>query len=218
MTVNIDKLHGTVAVQQTDQSLTPYQKVNVDKFYVTVAIRAPVSAVGSASGSGGASGAGSEVTSSFGEGAGGSAGIGTAAAVSQRYVAQAPIYDVSDGAWLNELGGTNLTASIDEDAPDDADYIRSEDNPASSSCEIALGPNLVNPGDELIVEYRLGKSGTSQVDLTVALMQGASTITTWTHTNVSATPTTISQSVTGATLASITDFSALSVKFTANKP
>jgi len=52
-----------------------------------------------------------------------------------------PVADLSDGAWLNELGSNvNLYASVDEVVPDDADYIRSEVTPSNSAVILQLGP------------------------------------------------------------------------------
>src|SRR5215216_5013026 len=55
----------------------------------------------------------------------------------------APISDVTDGSWLNELGtNTNLYASLDESVASDTDYI------ISSSLTLTTGVlrNAVAPG------------------------------------------------------------------------
>ena len=96
--------------------------------------------------------------------------------------------DSVDGGWTNEIGGTTLYASIDEHlTPNDADYIRSSDNPSNDVCRVSLG----NPPAGIVsqpfeISYRYGKSGTDQIDITVTLKQGTTTIASWTHTDVSA--------------------------------
>lgn len=50
-----------------------------------------------------------------------------------------PIADVTDGSWLNELGSnTDLYASIDENAANDADWIESGAEPIDDACEVKL--------------------------------------------------------------------------------
>lgn len=127
-----------------------------------------------------------------------------------------PDADLADGGWTTHLGGTVLYAVIDEAVVDDADFIRSSDNPSSDVCEVALSNPTGNVGEEVIVEYRYGKVGSAQIDLTVDLREGTTTIATWTHTNVSATLTTASQTLTAPQVASITDYNALSLRFSAN--
>jgi hypothetical protein len=98
-----------------------------------------------------------------------------------------PDADNVDGGWTNESGGTTLYASIDEHlAPNDADYIRSSNNPNNDVCRVSLGNPSVTPTQPFEISYRYGKSGTAQIDITVTLKQGTTTIASWTHTDVPA--------------------------------
>lgn len=133
-----------------------------------------------------------------------------------------PDADDSVGSWTNELGsGTNLYQSIDETAENDADYIQSELNPSSSTARIRLSNPLLTPSatDTHTVSYRYkkGNGSSDQVDLTVKLVQGASTvIATWSHTNISATIAEVSQTLTAPQIATISDYDDLYLEFTAN--
>lgn len=98
-----------------------------------------------------------------------------------------PDADASAGGWTNESGGTTLYPSIDERfTPNDADYIRSSNNPSNDTCRVSLSNPSGAVAQPFTVSYRYGKSGTAQIDITVTLRQGSTTIASWTHTNVSA--------------------------------
>lgn len=126
-----------------------------------------------------------------------------------------PTSDFSVGAWTTQLGGTtNLFAVVDETTPDDTDYIRSELAPSSSPVTLGIG-TLSTPGTgPQYLRYRYGKDSTSaQVDLTVELLEGASVVQTWIHTNVPAGFALATQQITN----SISDYSTLRVRFTGNQ-
>lgn len=132
-----------------------------------------------------------------------------------------PASDVSIGAWTTDTGSTsNLYAAIDETTASDADFIRSELSPSASVCTIALG-SLTDPVSSSghIVRYRYGKdpADSAQIDLTVRLRQGASTIATWTHTDISTTLATAEQTLSGAEADSITDYADLRIQFEASQ-
>jgi hypothetical protein len=96
-----------------------------------------------------------------------------------------PDADSVGGGWKNETAGTSLTPSIDEPlVPNDADFIRSANNPSNDICRVSLS----NPGGVVTqpfnVSYRYGKSGSAQIDITVTLKQGSTVIASWVHTNV----------------------------------
>jgi hypothetical protein len=133
------------------------------------------------------------------------------------YETLTPDADVSDGGWTTQAGGTVLYAVIDEAAADDADYIRSSDDPSADACEVSLSNPTGNVGEEVIVEYRYAKSGTAQINLVVTLKQGVTTIATWTHNNIGTTETTAQQTLSAGEVASITDYSALSLRFEATE-
>lgn len=117
-----------------------------------------------------------------------------------------PSSDVSAGAWAPSTG-TSLAAMLDEAAASDVDY--DSTTTVSSSFEVALsvgGDPLVSTGH--IVRYRIDQP------MTVALMQGATTIASWSQSPT--VLTTYEQTLTGAQADAITNYSALSLKFTSN--
>lgn len=130
-----------------------------------------------------------------------------------------PTSDQSDGNWLNEAGSnTDLYASLDESSPNDSDYIISGEHPANNACKVRLSSvsdPLTSSGH--IVRYRYYKRNSSRVDLVVRLKQGGTTIASWTHTDISATPVLAEQTLSGAEADAITDYSILDVEFEANQ-
>jgi hypothetical protein len=122
---------------------------------------------------------------------------------------------MADGGWTTHLGGSDLWTAIDEAAADDADYIRSSNNPSADACEVSLSNPSGTVGQEVIIEYRYAKSGTGQIDLAVSLKEGVTSIASWTHTNIGATETTAQQTLSAGEIASITDYAALSLRFEA---
>lgn len=135
-----------------------------------------------------------------------------------------PDGDSSVGNWRTDDNSTsNLYQAIDESAEDDNDYVKSELLPSSSAVKFSLSNPASTPAssDNHVISYRYGKGNGSanQVDLTVKLIQGASTvIATWVHTDIGATITEASQVLSGAQVASITDYDDLFIEFTANAP
>lgn len=130
-----------------------------------------------------------------------------------------PSTDVTDGTWLNQVGSNvNLYASIDESVLDDADYIISSvlAPSASDTCEVGLA-SATDPvaSDNHKVVYRI-RSEPSGGNLTVSLYQNTTLIASWSHTNVSATLTTITQTLSGAETDSITDYADLRLRFVAS--
>ena len=126
--------------------------------------------------------------------------------------------DSIDGGWTTQSGSTILFPSIDEHiTPNDADYIVSSGAPSADLCKVSLG-NLASgfPLQPFRVRYRTGKNGSRRVDLGVRLLQGVSEIAAWTHVNVSGVPTTVTQTLTPAQFALITNFSNLFLEFTAD--
>jgi hypothetical protein len=147
-----------------------------------------------------------------------SSGVGSMVPFALRQHVMLPDGDLSDGTWTTDTGGNDLWTAIDETAANDADFIRSANNPSSNACEVSMTNPSFNRVAEGVVEYRYCKAGTGQIDITVSLKQGAATIATWTHTDVGTTETTASQTLTTPQLEAITDFNALSLQFTANAP
>lgn len=124
-----------------------------------------------------------------------------------------PASDISIGAWTTETGSaSNLFASIDETTANDADFIRSNGSPRNSVCIIGLS-GVTDPvsstGHAYRYRYAKDVANSGRIDLTVRLRQGATLIAEWTHTDISTTLTTASQTLSGAEADSITDYNAL---------
>lgn len=121
-----------------------------------------------------------------------------------------PMSDVSAGAWTSSIGGA-LNAAIDEVTASDADYIGTET--LADQCTVGLQAGTdpaVSTGH--LVRYRLRGDGASGI--TVALMQGASVVASWTHDPAPSSFTTFVQTLSGAEADSITDYGALRLRFT----
>lgn len=140
----------------------------------------------------------------------------------------APISDVTLGSWEGvpagsptEVGSpTELWPMIDEVVADDADYIQSVLTPTNDTCEVlltSLSDPIIHTGH--IVRYRYNKQfDAGQIDLTVKLMQGGTEIASWSHSDISVTLVTAEQTLTGAQVNAITDYTDLRLRFTADQP
>ena len=125
-----------------------------------------------------------------------------------------PTSDVALGGW----SGPAFSA-IDEVTPSDADFTTSPTAPAGATLEVALGAvedPQASTGHVVRYRYRKNTTGGAQINLTVALMQGAVQIASWSHTNIDAV-TTAAQTLTGPQADSITDYSNLRLRFTATQ-
>lgn len=152
--------------------------------------------------------------------AGSSSGSGAAASSGFWYATTAstlvPDADSSVGPWKNESGSTPLYTSIDEASPGQSDYIRSTNNPTSDICKISLSNPSGAIQDPFEVSYQYYKVGSDSIDLRVQLMETTTVIATWTHTNISATPTIATQVLTSPQLASIGNPNNLFLEFKAS--
>lgn len=129
------------------------------------------------------------------------------------------------GDWLTDDGSPNsLWERIDEDTPDDSDYIKSARDPASSVVVFKLSGAL-DPGYHTnhILKYRYAREGLDAGDVTVQLREGyvsegspGTLIAEWTHTNVGTTPVRAYQRLSQATAANITDYRDLYVRIVAS--
>lgn len=123
-----------------------------------------------------------------------------------------PAADVSAGAWAPS-SGSDLYAMLDETPASDADYVTTG---AASVFEVEIGafddPD-VNTGH--IFRYRL--SGRNGCGFVVSLMQGSTTIASWTHTPASMPtgPATFEQTLTTGQAASISYPATLKFRFEA---
>lgn len=121
-----------------------------------------------------------------------------------------PASDVSAGTWTSSLGGA-LNAAIDETTIDDADYINTET--VADECVVGL-QSASDPATSTghLVRYRLRGDGSSAIQ--VSLMQGAAVIATWTHNPAPVAWTTYTQTLSAGEADSITDYTALRMRFT----
>jgi hypothetical protein len=134
----------------------------------------------------------------------------------------APASDISMGLWTGVPTSANLYSNIDETTASATDYIQSDIYPASSVSEVKLS-SATDPatGYNHVIQYQYLKPqapSSSRIDLTVELRQGASTvIASWTHQDIGVI-TTATQFLTNAQADSITDYTDLRLRFTANCP
>jgi hypothetical protein len=122
-----------------------------------------------------------------------------------------PSSDIATNSWTPSTGAT-LFGCIDEVTPADGDYIQRN---AVAYCEVGLS-SVIDPGVATghIVRYRYGRSRTDRtLTLVVRLMQGASEIASWTHTNPSLSYVLAEQTLTPTEANAITDYSSLSLRF-----
>lgn len=121
-----------------------------------------------------------------------------------------PTSTVSAGSW-SPTNAATLHEAIDETPASDADYIST--NVAADVCTVAIS-SLTDPASSTghVVRYRLRGDGASGI--TVALMQGASVVASWTHDPAPSSFTTFVQTLSGAEADSITDYGALRLRFT----
>ena len=67
------------------------------------------------------------------------------------------------------------------------------------------------------MRYRYIKEGTNTINLVVYLVQGTTTIASWTHNDIAATYTDAEQTLTSGEADSITNYSDLRVRFEATQ-
>ena len=129
-----------------------------------------------------------------------------------------PDSDIS-GDWTPSSGG-DLFAMLDESPVNDADYIESDESPVNQVAEVTLG-NCTNPlkSDGHMVRYRYHKGqGGAQVDLHVLLLEGATIIATFSHSDIPTAVTEAFQALTAAQADAIIDYSNLRLRFIADQP
>lgn len=135
-----------------------------------------------------------------------------------------PDADQSAGSWTTDLGGSsNLYQQIDEVVANDSDYIRSELGPSTSAYRGRLS-DLTESGDvtanNLVrYRYRKGDINGQRIDLTVRLIEGASTvIASWVHNDIAHTIVGAEQALSAPQKASISNYNNLFIEFEANAP
>lgn len=126
-----------------------------------------------------------------------------------------PSSDIAAGNWTKQDGTTttNLYQSIDEASPDDGDYLMSGPAPDGDAVEVGLSA-VTDPGGNTgyVARYHIGKAGPDRIDQTVSLMQGATEIAAWVHSDVAEGFAAIAQTLTAGQADAITDFAALSLR------
>lgn len=142
--------------------------------------------------------------------------------LAENVVYMRPDADDSVGNWTTDTGAsTNLYQSIDEDPFNDSDFVRSELEPTTSIYKARLSNPIEAPdsGGNHYVRYRYQKDDVNgqQINLTVRLIQGASTeIASWTHNNIGATISQVSQQLSSPEISSISDYDDLFLEFEAD--
>lgn len=127
-----------------------------------------------------------------------------------------PISDIAAGGWTDQIGGTtNLYSVVDEATADDTDYVKSPYAAGPSTLELELGDFGTVPSTQgHVLRYRYAKDPPGErLSLTVRLVQGATTIASWVHTDIEHSFLLVEQTITAAQAAAITDYNDLRVQF-----
>lgn len=143
---------------------------------------------------------------------------GTMTAAGEPVLCIRPSSDITVGGWTPSSGGS-LYATIDEIPFSDADYNTSPTDPISNTMEVKFGSGVA-PGVYTghVVRYRLAKTvDASQMDVTVSLYCNTTLIKSWTHTDISATATTYTQTLLTTEADDISDYTDLRLRITANE-
>lgn len=189
--VSLDKLHLTAAFR-LEAASNPFARLSLDKLHLTAAVRGPAVGYGAAP------------------------AVGAARSLSEVLLAVRPAADAARGGWRNEAAGLELFPSISKPAVDDATYIVSAIDTPDDTARVKLQPPDYELGDEVEVEYRIGKYpplATQGLDLTVRLLQGTTEIVSWTHIDVGGAPVSVIRLLTEPQVAAISDFSDLYLEF-----
>lgn len=125
-----------------------------------------------------------------------------------------PSGDVTPGNWTT----APLYEKIDEFIPNDSDVIASSQKPSNDYCEFSLPPmNAPNNKSSHAVKYRIRKVlNTHSLSFKVGLYEGDTLIAEHTHDNVPTDWIDGMMILTSAQASSITNYSNLKLRFTAN--
>lgn len=126
------------------------------------------------------------------------------------------IQDIANSIWYDQNGGTqDIFQSIDETTPNDADYIRTDDNPVTATYEGNIQAHEdPNRSDNHIMRVRHLKTGDRNGTITVTLFQETvGNIASFEATPVQDTANTLEYTLTGAEADAITDYTRLRVRF-----
>ena len=128
---------------------------------------------------------------------------------------------ISAGSWITP-SGSSLFGAIGEVIASDTDYDESAPSPTTVDImEVSLS-DVLDPVSAVNhdISYRYGKNAAlgDTINLTVRLREGVTNIATWTHSDISATPATVTQTLSSGEANSITDYSDLRLRFEGVKP
>lgn len=134
-----------------------------------------------------------------------------------------PSADVATGLWQTNSGGlTSLYTAVDEVVADDNDYVQSGASPTTADVwEVSLSSltdPVVHTGHNISIRVGKDAAAGDQINLTVTLLQGASTqIAVWTIPDLPPSLTAYSFDLTTTEAALITDYTTLRLRFAAVK-
>jgi hypothetical protein len=119
--------------------------------------------------------------------------------------------DISTGGWTV----APLYPKVGTATREDSSFISSDDNTATDTAVMAMAeidnPG-VNTGHVMRYTYRKSAAGGHAIDFTIRLMQGATVIAEWTHTNISDSFVLAEQILTETQASNITNYAGLSVE------
>ena len=130
-----------------------------------------------------------------------------------------PDGDDVTGGWKTNTGPAALYTAIDEETASSIDYIQSSYNAVADVARVTLSSPAATPGAgawQVAYSYVKYLSSPVQVDLTVRLKQGTTTIATWTHSDIGTGYTMATQTLTGPQVAAISDPGNLLLEFQAD--
>lgn len=142
-----------------------------------------------------------------------------------------PVADLFNEGWTTQAGGSvGIFSAIDEVVQDNDDYIQSASAPTQDVYVTQLGAiefPAVSTGHIIRYAYDKNVSGGAQIDLTVQLRVGyvseaalGTLVAVWSHTSLTNTIITASQTLSGGEVSNIggaSGYSGLSIRFLANQ-
>lgn len=120
-------------------------------------------------------------------------------------------------SWKDQSGGTNWYASIDEEVPNDTDYVWDENATVGDSFTVSLSnPAFTpDPSGAHILRWRASKiSGVRTVTVKCELLQGSSTVIASNEQTLTSSYQTFSYTLTSGERSSITNYNDLRLRFT----
>lgn len=128
-----------------------------------------------------------------------------------------PVQDTSLGSWTDQAGGvSNIYQSIDEDTPNDADYVKSPVLPAANTYKFKLesaGDPDIHLHHSITIRFRK-PFNVGTTTLSIRLMEGVTQRASWSET-VTTSWQTITEELSEAEAASITDYTNLYIELEA---